>query len=74
MLLFMDKKRYMVTDCAVTLCKKLGKSGVSGFVNAFLRRFDRETVDNAIKEKWIKYSYPQYAYEWLKKTMLCSAT
>ena len=38
MLLFMDKKRYMVTDCAVTLCKKLGKSGVSGFVNAFLRR------------------------------------
>ena len=35
MLLFMDKKRYMVTDLAVTLCKKLGKSGVSGFVNAF---------------------------------------
>ena len=67
MLLFMDKKRYMVTDCAVTLCKKLGKGGVSGFVNAFLRRFDRELVDNAIKGKWIKYSYPQYAYEWLKK-------
>ena len=47
MLLFMDKKRYMVTDCAVTLCKKLGKSGVSGFVNAFLRRFDRAAVDGA---------------------------
>lgn len=39
MLLFMDKPRYMVTDSAVELCKKLGKSGVSGFVNAFLRRF-----------------------------------
>ena len=26
MLLFMDKQKYMVTDCAVTLCKKLGKS------------------------------------------------
>ena len=45
MLLFMDKKRYMVTDCAVTLCKKLGKSGVSGFVNAFLRRFDIKEVE-----------------------------
>ena len=45
MLLFMDKKRYMVTDCAVSLCKKLGKSGVSGFVNAFLRRFDKAAVD-----------------------------
>ena len=66
MLLFMDKKRYMVTDCAVTLCKKLGKSGVSGFVNAFLRRFDREEVDNCILEPWVKYSYPQYAFEWLK--------
>ncbi len=67
MLLFMDKKRYMVTDCAVDLCKKLGKSGVSGFVNAFLRRFDRAAVDSAIKEEWVKYAYPQYAYEMLKK-------
>ena len=39
MLLFMEKQKYMVTDCAVSLCKKLGKGGVSGFVNAFLRRF-----------------------------------
>ena len=67
MLLFMDKKRYMVTDCAVTLCKKLGKSGVSGFVNAFLRRFDKEEVDKSISQAWIKYSYPQYAFEWLQK-------
>ncbi len=70
MLLFMDKKRYMVTDCAVTLCKKLGKSGVSGFVNAFLRRFDKEEVEKAIptgeKGEWIRASYPEYAYEWLR--------
>ena len=71
MLLFMDKKRYMVTDCAVDLCKKLGKSGVSGFVNAFLRRFDKEAVEKALPEgiagEAVKLSYPQYAYEMLKK-------
>ena len=71
MLLFMDKKRYMVTDCAVTLCKKLGKSGVSGFVNAFLRRFDKAEVDKQIPDgvagEAVRASYPLYAYEWLKK-------
>nr|MBR6777947.1 methyltransferase domain-containing protein [Clostridia bacterium] len=71
MLLFMDKKRYMVTDCAVDLCKKLGKSGVSGFVNAFLRRFDKTAVDSALPKgiagESISLSYPQYAYEMLKK-------
>lgn len=71
MLIFMDKKRYMVTDCAVTLCKKLGKSGVSGFVNAFLRRFDKEAVDSAlptgIEGDAIRLSYPLYAYKKLQK-------
>ena len=71
MLLFMDKKRYMVTDCAVTLCKKLGKSGVSGFVNAFLRRFDKAAVDNALPKgmegEAIECSYPLYAYKLLQK-------
>lgn len=71
MLLFMDKKRYMVTDCAVTLCKKLGKGGVSGFVNAFLRRFNKEEVDAAIPSgdegEAIRASYPLYAYKMLKK-------
>lgn len=71
MLLFMDKKRYMVTDCAVSLCKKLGKSGVSGFVNAFLRRFDKTAVDNALPQgeegKAIALSYPLFAYQMLKK-------
>ena len=71
MLLFLDKKRYMVTDCAVALCKKLGKSGVSGFVNAFLRRFDKNAVDGAlpsgIEGEAIRVSYPVYAYELLQK-------
>ncbi len=71
MLLYMNKKRYMVTDCAVTLCKKLGKSGVSGFVNAFLRRFNKAEVDKALpagdEGVAIKLSYPLYAYKLLKK-------
>lgn len=70
MLLFMDKKRYMVTDCAVDLCKKLGKSGVSGFVNAFLRRFNQADVDKEIAEKRLEYvacSCPEFAYKKLKK-------
>ena len=71
MLLFMEKQKYMVTDCAVSLCKKLGKSGVSGFVNAFLWRFDKAQVDAALaKEKdgeSIRLSYPAYAYKKLQK-------
>ena len=71
LLLFMDKKRYMVTDLAVTLCKKLGKSGVSGFVNAFLRRFNKEEVEQALPKgvegESIRYSYPLWAYKKLKK-------
>ncbi len=71
MLLYMDKQKYMVTDCAVTLCKKLGKSGVSGFVNAFLRRFDEQEVLKALPKgdlgEAIRLSYPLYAYKLLKK-------
>ncbi len=67
MLLFMEKKRYMVTDCAVDLCKKLGKNGVSGFVNAFLRRFHKEDVDRAIPSEHISCAYPAYAYAYLKE-------
>ncbi len=71
MLLFMDKKRYMVTDCAVSLCKKLGKGGVSGFVNAFLRRFDKDEVDKALpagdEGRAIALSFPLPFYKLLKK-------
>ena len=43
-LLFLGKPRYMVTDLAVGLLKKMGKGGMAGFVNAALRSFDREKV------------------------------
>ena len=71
MLLFMEKKRYVVTSLAVELCKKLGKSGVSGFVNAFLRRFDESEVLQSLPSgdegEAIRLSYPLYAYRKLKK-------
>lgn len=71
MLLFMDKKRYMVTDLAVSLCKKLGKSGVSSFVNAFLRRFDKAEAEKGLPKgdegEAIRLSYPLFAYQKLKK-------
>ncbi len=39
MLEFMGKHDYMVADCAVELLKKLGKGGMAGFANAFLRSY-----------------------------------
>lgn len=39
MLEFMQKHDYMVVDYAVELMKSLGKSGETGFVNAFLRGY-----------------------------------
>ena len=71
MLVFMEKKRYMVTDLAVALCKKLGKGGVSGFVNAFLRRFNLDEVKQALPKgdegEALSCSYPLPFYRLLKK-------
>ncbi len=71
MLLYMGKKKYMVTDCTVEICKKLGKSGVSGFVNAFLRRFDKAEVDKSLPKgltgEAIALSYPLPFYQKLKE-------
>lgn len=70
-LLRLEKKRYAVTDFAVELCKKLGKGGCAGFVNAFLRRFDEEEVKAALPKGkrgfLIAASYPEFAYDLLKK-------
>ena len=64
MLLFMQKPRYMVTDNAVSLVKKLGKGGAAGFINAFLRAFDAEKL-SLPKEREaylsVRYSYPRFA-------------
>ena len=43
-LVMLQKPIYMVTDTAVELLKKLGKSGMAGFVNAFLRNFDQNKI------------------------------
>ena len=43
-LIFLEKPRYMVTDLAVELLKKMGKGGMAGFVNAALRKFDADRV------------------------------
>ena len=52
---YLQKTPYSVTDSAVELCKKLGKGGMSGFLNAVLRKF----VKNARLS--VKYSYPEFA-------------
>ena len=71
MLLFLDKKKYMVTNCTVEICKKLGKSGVSGFINAFLRRFSEEEVRAAVPKgiegEAILCAYPLPFYKRLQK-------
>ena len=70
MLLFLQKPKYMVTDNAVELCKKLGKGGASGFINAYLRAFDEKKVPapkGEIASLSFKYSYPEYAVSRLLK-------
>lgn len=69
MLIFMDKQKYMVADNAVEFTKKLGKSGVSGFVNAFLRRFDLSEISLPEGDEGlsIKYSFPLFAVREIKK-------
>ena len=64
MFLFMGKRKYMVTDNAVTLAKKLGKGGAAGFINAFLRAFDAEKLRlpaDAETALSVEYSYPLFA-------------
>ncbi len=67
-LVFLQKPKYMVTDTAVDLLKRLGKGGMAGFVNAFLRNFDQTKVllpqgDEGLS---VKYSYPLFAVKKLK--------
>ncbi len=68
---YLEKKEYAVTKNAVELTKKLGKSGASGFVNAFLRKFISTKIqlpNDKIDYLSIKYSYPKFAVEELVKT------
>ena len=61
---YLNKQIYAVTKNAVELTKKLGKTGASGFVNAFLRKFygaSFEFPNNKIENLAIRYSYPEFA-------------
>ncbi len=61
---YLQKKEYAVTKNAVELVKKLGKSGASGFVNAFLRKFVKTKFDlpkDELARLSIEYSYPLFA-------------
>lgn len=62
-LIFLKKPRYMVTDTAVDLVKRLGKSGMAGFLNAFLRSFDETKVVLPQGEEGlsVKYNFPLFA-------------
>lgn len=64
MIKYLGKKQYFVADNAVELTKKLGKSGASGFVNAFLRKFsaaDIKLPQDETERLSVKYSYPEFA-------------
>lgn len=61
---YLNKKEYAVTKNAVELTKKLGKSGASGFVNAFLRKFINTKIllpNDPLEKLSIMYSYPIFA-------------
>lgn len=64
-LIYLKKPRYMVTDTAVSLLKKLGKGGAAGFVNAFLRSFDEEKVKvpSGMDGLQILSNFPRFAVE-----------
>ena len=67
---YLNKKVYAVTENAVSLTKKLGKNGASGFVNAFLRKFIKESIPlptDEIEALSVKYSYPEFAIKELIK-------
>ena len=61
---YLKKAPYAVIDSAVELTKKLGKGGMSGFVNAVLRKFNAQDIalpEDEIQNLSIKYSYPDFA-------------
>lgn len=68
---YLGKQPYAVTDNAVSLIKKLGKGGVSGFVNAFLRKFATSKIplpEDKLQRLSVEYSYPVFAVKKLIKT------
>lgn len=74
---FLGKKDYAVVQNSVELTKKLGKSGIAGFVNAFLRKFISHIIpfpENLEEHLSIEFSYPLFAVKSLIKTYGVSRT
>ncbi len=61
---YLLKADYVVTNSIVELSKKMGKGGVAGFINGFLRKFYKAEFDLP-KDRYlsysVKYSYPIFA-------------
>ena len=68
-LIFLGKPRYMVTDTAVDLLKKMGKGGMAGFVNAALRAFDEGKVRIPAGDEGLAVTtpYPLFAVRKIRK-------
>jgi len=73
-LLYMRTPAHAAVSEYVELCKSIGKGAVSGFVNALLRRVDRERNDlpeisGSIPDRLsIHFSYPKWIVEmWLQE-------
>lgn len=67
---YLQKKGYAVTQNTVELVKKLGKGGMSGFVNAFLRKFLSSSIElpqDLLENLSVKYSYPKFVIDKLFK-------
>ncbi len=62
-IIYLKDAPYAVTDTCVELAKKLGKGGLSGFINAILRNYLRNGVEypsKGVQYYVIKYSYPEF--------------
>lgn len=69
MLEFLQKHDYMVVDFAVDLAKKLGKSGVAGFINAFLRSYKVPPLpENPTQRLSVECSAPLWLAKKLKRS------
>lgn len=64
---YLNTAPHAVTDTLVSLCKKMGKGGVSGFINAVLRNYVRNgvtlPVDSDVKSLSVTYSCPEFLVE-----------
>lgn len=74
MLEFMGKHDYMVVDFAVTLCKKAGKEGAAGFVNAFLRSYKIPPLPERAEERLsVETSAPVWLCRRIKRSYKAEA-